>query len=270
MSDIKKRINPYKLFVGSFLPNWLLKRSEVTPGAKLLYARLSQYAGEDGECRPAQATLAAELGIAVRTVKAQLKELHRHELIDSQQRGFNKTNLYFFLSHEWMQSFRRVVQSDALPEVQGNALLEVPPDAHKDNPGRESNTSEGLTTPADEPSEEEKRQKEFFLAARDGWVKAFEEAHHYRYSFQGAKDALALKRMAKTGLTVDFVLDVARRAWQLGGDRTTFEKKNAMLISSFASQFGKIQVAVGLSEGPRQMRRQPQQTPRQSIEAFKS
>jgi hypothetical protein len=66
-------INPYKLFVGSFIPNWLLKREEISQGAKLCYARLCQYAGEDGECYPSQKKLAEALGIPESPFKGKVK-----------------------------------------------------------------------------------------------------------------------------------------------------------------------------------------------------
>jgi hypothetical protein len=47
-----RRINPFRLFVGSMIPNWLQCRPEVSQGAKLAYARLAQYAGKDGGCLP--------------------------------------------------------------------------------------------------------------------------------------------------------------------------------------------------------------------------
>lgn len=31
-----RRINPYKMFVGSFIPNWLLKQREISQGGKLI------------------------------------------------------------------------------------------------------------------------------------------------------------------------------------------------------------------------------------------
>jgi hypothetical protein len=45
-------INSYRLFVGCFLPNWLLAYPEVSYGARIIYAKLSQYAGEDGQAFP--------------------------------------------------------------------------------------------------------------------------------------------------------------------------------------------------------------------------
>jgi len=113
---VNRRINPYKLFVGSFIPNWLLERTDISDSAKLLYARLSQYAGENGYAFPLIETLAKETGASVATVKRGLTELKDHGLIESQQRGLGQSNVYFFLAHEWMKSPPRSINNDT-PEV---------------------------------------------------------------------------------------------------------------------------------------------------------
>src|SRR5262245_57464039 len=101
-ATMSKRINPYKLFVGCFLPNWLVRRQEISQGAKICYARLAQYAGDKGYAYPSQETLAGELGVCSRQVRNYLDELVKARLIDSDQQGLNSTNCYYFLTHEWM------------------------------------------------------------------------------------------------------------------------------------------------------------------------
>ena len=98
----KKRINPYKLFVGSFIPNWLLCRPELGQGAKLTYARLAQYAGEHGVAWPKRETIAAELGASIRNVDRYISELEKHHLIETKRPGLQQPNQYYFLDHEWM------------------------------------------------------------------------------------------------------------------------------------------------------------------------
>ena len=99
----KQRINPYNLFVGAFVPNWLMKRTELSAWAKLTYARLGQYAGKDGEAFPTVETIAEEIGASKSTVERALAELKKADLIESVQRGLNKSNSYFFLAHQWMK-----------------------------------------------------------------------------------------------------------------------------------------------------------------------
>src|ERR1035437_5480160 len=79
------RINPWRMFIGSMIPNWLQRRTEVSQGAKLAYARLAQHAGEKGRCFPRQRTLATELGVSERTVREYLRELVEFKLIESEQ-----------------------------------------------------------------------------------------------------------------------------------------------------------------------------------------
>ena len=97
------RINPFKLFVGSFIPNWLMSRRELTSSSKLVYARLCQYAGENGRAFPKRETIADELGLSLGMVKLCIKELKDNRLIEVKQRGLNQSNEYFFLAHEWME-----------------------------------------------------------------------------------------------------------------------------------------------------------------------
>jgi hypothetical protein len=95
--------NPYKMFVGSFIPNWLMRRTEICQGAKLCYARLAQYAGEYGDAHPAQETLATELGVGSRQVRKYVTELIDHHLLATRQFGLAQTNAYIFLWHTWME-----------------------------------------------------------------------------------------------------------------------------------------------------------------------
>ena len=94
-------INPWKMWVGSFIPNWLMARHELSQGAKLCYARLCQYAGRNAETWPKQETLAEELGCSDREVRRCLDELVVANLIAVERRGLGKPNLYHFLKHAW-------------------------------------------------------------------------------------------------------------------------------------------------------------------------
>ena len=99
-----KRINPYRLWTGAYIPNWLLSQSEVSHGAKIIYARLSQYTEQTGYAQPTREVLAAEVGTSLRQLDRYLSELVRHKLIEIEQVGKKKPNKYWFLTHTWMQS----------------------------------------------------------------------------------------------------------------------------------------------------------------------
>jgi len=102
--------------------NWLMRRRELSPGAKHVYNRLGQYAGEKNYARVKQETLALETGFCLRQVKTYIKELVHFGLIEIQQLGLNKSNIYYFLDHPWKYS---EVQDPALLEVQDLTSLEV-------------------------------------------------------------------------------------------------------------------------------------------------
>ena len=101
---MQKRINPYKLFHGSFIPEWLEERpiKEISLGAKLIYARLTRYAGKDGACFPKLQEISDATGISFSQVQRYIKELKKIGLIESVQLGKKCSNRYFFLEHPWM------------------------------------------------------------------------------------------------------------------------------------------------------------------------
>ena len=104
-------INPYRLFTGSLVPNWLLERREISQGAKLAYARLSQHAGKNGFAWPKRETLARELGVTTRQVDRYLKELEVHQLLEVEQLGLTKANRYRFPVHIWMSTLEKTHMS---------------------------------------------------------------------------------------------------------------------------------------------------------------
>lgn len=106
-----KTYNPYKMFVGAFIPNWLLERPEISSGAKLCFARLAQYAGEKGEAFPSQETLGKELGVSERNARRYLKELEDNQIIQSVRKGLGQSNTYRFLVHKWMETNRTDMSS---------------------------------------------------------------------------------------------------------------------------------------------------------------
>lgn len=101
--NIGDTFSPYRLFTGAMTPNWLMQRNEISCGAKLCYARLAQYSGQNGRCFPRQATLALEMGCVERQVRRYLAELEQHNLIETNQPGLQKPNSYQFLWHEWIE-----------------------------------------------------------------------------------------------------------------------------------------------------------------------
>jgi len=104
---VTQYVNPWKLWHGAFVPEWLMRRpsSDVPPGSKLLYARLCRYAGKSGRkagiAFPPMVELAAECGMSSRQASRYLVHLETKGLLEVQRRP-NRSNLYRFPAHEWM------------------------------------------------------------------------------------------------------------------------------------------------------------------------
>lgn len=101
---MKVYINPYKKFTGVFIPDWLLESDSCSMNAKLVYALLCKFAGENGHCFPSQKTLAKRLKVSDRSIRNYLDELIDAKLIDVKRVGLKKTNRYFFLDHDDMHN----------------------------------------------------------------------------------------------------------------------------------------------------------------------
>lgn len=99
-----RRINPYKLFNGSFVPEWLMTTQIVSSHAKLVYSRLCRYAGNDGKCYPKLEDLAKEVGLPLSTMRRALSELLEQGMMESVRRGLGLANDYYFLWHPLMDS----------------------------------------------------------------------------------------------------------------------------------------------------------------------
>lgn len=98
---IGQPVNIYKQFVGCFVPNWLGIRQELKPGAKLVYARLAQFAGKDGRCYPSITTLKYECGVSRASAMRHIAELEAVKLIRGERKAGVATG-YVFLGHKWM------------------------------------------------------------------------------------------------------------------------------------------------------------------------
>lgn len=158
--------------MGSFVPNALMRYPNLSPSAKLLWARLAQYSGENGACYPAQEVLADELGLKKRQIINLLQELASQGFIEVERTAAARLtgghNHYYFLWHPIFEDTdvpaepaepaelsaelcTSEVQSLASPEVQNLA----PP--LKENPSKEN--QEQTTAGADT----ERRIYEFWI-----------------------------------------------------------------------------------------------------------
>ena len=76
------------------VPNFILTSTKISVGAKLGYAMLLKYAWGDNACFPGQTKLAEDMGSGERSVRRYLDELEKAGLLEIEQRGLGKTNLY--------------------------------------------------------------------------------------------------------------------------------------------------------------------------------
>jgi hypothetical protein len=76
------------------VPNFILKDSTLSAGAKVAYAMFLSYAWHNEYCFPGQDTLAADMGVTRPRVTQLIAELETAGLVSIQRRGQGKTNLY--------------------------------------------------------------------------------------------------------------------------------------------------------------------------------
>lgn len=97
-------ICPKEFLQGAFLPNCIMRLRDLSPGAKLVLARLFQYSNDDGVAWPKHETLADEVGKSKRHAMRLVKELETKGfvLIERAERGdrlLHKSNRYRFPNH---------------------------------------------------------------------------------------------------------------------------------------------------------------------------
>ena len=103
------RFLPYKLFVGLFIPDVLASYNGLQLSSKIVWGKLAQYAGEDGNCFPAVDTIASGLGCSTRTVRRCIKELEEKQFIEvetcyNEKSRSQTSNRYYFLWHPLFDS----------------------------------------------------------------------------------------------------------------------------------------------------------------------
>jgi hypothetical protein len=100
---MKNNAKAYLASAGAFVPHWLLVRTEISHGAKLIYARLAHKVDDRGMVRPHLAKLAAHLGSEVQQVMLFLMELEKVGLIEIQNPLAEASSLCCLLpDHPWM------------------------------------------------------------------------------------------------------------------------------------------------------------------------
>lgn len=126
--------NPWRVFVGVFIPNAIVRSIELSSTSKLVFGRLCQYAGENGQSYPAYSTIGHEVGIARRQAIRAVKELERFGLIRAVGRhradGGISSNIYVFLWHELLNGDRSIPPSD-IYDTRGSDISDTSPKCQK-------------------------------------------------------------------------------------------------------------------------------------------
>jgi len=103
MPSTGETYNPWRLFIGCIIPNPIARSTELSPTAKLIFGKLCQFAGENGQAYPSYSTLAKEVGVERRQAMRGVKELVSFGLIRPVGRvkgnGGFVSNTYVFLWH---------------------------------------------------------------------------------------------------------------------------------------------------------------------------
>ena len=105
--------NPFHLFTGVFIPDVLVRYQQLSPMAKILWARLARYAANNGRVYPSVRTLAAELGLSARQVQRCLASLERQGFI---RRDLRKTARGDYTSTEFVFLFHKIFVQAAAPQ----------------------------------------------------------------------------------------------------------------------------------------------------------
>jgi len=130
--------NPWRTFVGCVIPNCLLRSEKLSPTAKLIFGRLCQYSGKNGQAYPSYKVLGSEVGIKRRQAIRAVKELEVFGLIKSVGRyrtdGGTTSNVYEFLWHEVLVDSLAQVPS-AISDTGGSDKNDIPPGCNRWHPG---------------------------------------------------------------------------------------------------------------------------------------
>ena len=76
------------------IPNYVLKKENISSTEKIIYAMLLSYAWHNDRVFPGQDRLAKDLKITRRTVNGAIKGLCKSGLLEITRRGLGKTNIY--------------------------------------------------------------------------------------------------------------------------------------------------------------------------------
>ncbi len=123
--------NPWRMFNGCFIPNAVLRCRDLSVRAKLVFGRLCQYAGENGEAFPSYRALAQEVGVERRRAISAVRELEDFGLIRTVSRwrndGAPSSNVYVFLWHSIFQEQLEACPPGVQKDTRGGVVSDTTP-----------------------------------------------------------------------------------------------------------------------------------------------
>jgi hypothetical protein len=142
-----QRFNPFGLFTGVWIPDFISMDKDLSLLAKFTYGRLLRYAGKNGMAWPAQETLAEEIGRGATQIKDALKELVTAGYLEVEKptgkdRLMHKTNRYHFI---WREDYTKFSmgndgenQFSGEAEIRPSGKAEIRPSKVRESIVRES------------------------------------------------------------------------------------------------------------------------------------
>ena len=97
---------PWRAFQGAHIPLVILTANDLSPAAKLLWALLAKYAGENGSAYPKQRKLAEDMGVNIKTLRKRLEELtSKGYIVQSREKGDRRAHKPFNYQFIWRDEF---------------------------------------------------------------------------------------------------------------------------------------------------------------------
>jgi len=97
-SLLLKGFDPVSAHGFTQIPNFFLRRKDLSANAKVAFALLLSYAWNNNSCFPGQEKLAEDMGVTRRLVIRLLGELEKKGFLEKKRRGLGKTNVYILHS----------------------------------------------------------------------------------------------------------------------------------------------------------------------------
>ena len=132
--EVGQIFNPFKIFNGSFIPNCIMRlpKEVMSSTEKLVWSRLSQFAGKNGYCYPSQRVLADEVGLSEPVIQVALRNLEAGGFIkrinpNNDQKCRHMNNSYVFLWNEVFQKEvgmnNRDIESNGSRDIESNGSI---------------------------------------------------------------------------------------------------------------------------------------------------